>query len=400
MNQNCEREVVLGEDDIFFSTTDKKGYIISSNDTFVRISGYEKQELLGANHNIIRHPDMPKSVFRLLWNFLKEGRSLAAYVKNRTKAGNYYWVLAFAFPIEERYLSIRIKPDSETFDKVKELYTRLCAVEEQDGVEAGYMALQEAITSLGFGDYEEFMTHFLIEEFGLRSNKEASKGAGAIFGSILKYQNLKDSIKESANELRHSSREILFMALNTAIASAKLSCGGETFSVLAARIGEHSRSNRESIGEINSMSAHITRMIQNISLDAAAMLLQESMIEAFSQELTKSKDAQKEADLEALATLCAGYRENALELFCSLGEDFAKVEERLEMIAKSMTFLEYINVYGKIESSLLKEQAGHFRAIFMSLKATLEDTFQKVRFMEARVEELQKEAERNYRALL
>ncbi len=88
------REAKFEIDELFFSITDQASTILSGNEVFVRISGYKKEELLGQFHNIIRHPDMPRVVFKMLWDHLKRDKPVVAYVKNKTKDGGYYWVLA------------------------------------------------------------------------------------------------------------------------------------------------------------------------------------------------------------------------------------------------------------------------------------------------------------------
>ncbi len=92
-NQN---EKMLNENDFIVSKTDARGKIIYGNKTFIKISGYEENELLGSPHSILRHPDMPKIVFKLLWDRLQNKEEIFAYVKNLCKDGSYYWVFANA----------------------------------------------------------------------------------------------------------------------------------------------------------------------------------------------------------------------------------------------------------------------------------------------------------------
>ncbi len=117
----AEHERHFGADELFFSATDRKGIISAGNDVFVRVSAYERVELIGRPHNIIRHMDTPRCVFRLLWDYLERGEPIAAYVKNRAKDGGFYWVLAVVVPAGDGYLSVRIKPASELFAVVKAL---------------------------------------------------------------------------------------------------------------------------------------------------------------------------------------------------------------------------------------------------------------------------------------
>ncbi|HMK81448.1 MAG TPA: PAS domain-containing protein [Xanthobacteraceae bacterium] len=85
-------------DDIIVSKTDLKGRITYANATFCAVAEYREDELLGQPHSIIRHPDMPRSVFKLLWDTLAEGREVFAYVKNMTRNGHFYWVFAHVTP--------------------------------------------------------------------------------------------------------------------------------------------------------------------------------------------------------------------------------------------------------------------------------------------------------------
>lgn len=92
------REVFFDEHDIIVSKTDIKGRITYANKTFCDIAGYVEAEVLNQPHSIVRHPDMPRAVFKLLWDTILAGKEIFAYVKNMTKTGDYYWVLAHATP--------------------------------------------------------------------------------------------------------------------------------------------------------------------------------------------------------------------------------------------------------------------------------------------------------------
>ncbi len=109
------------------SKTDEKGRLIFVNKTFIEISGFSKEELIGQPHNIVRHPDMPQEAFEDLWRDLKAGIPWGGYVKNRRKNGDYYWVYANAAPTVENgkftgYVSIRTKPEREAVAKASEFY--------------------------------------------------------------------------------------------------------------------------------------------------------------------------------------------------------------------------------------------------------------------------------------
>lgn len=87
-------ETKVPEDELIVSRTDLNGTITYANDTFLEISGYSKNELIGQNHSIVRHPDMPNSIFEDLWKTIKEKKKWNGNVKNLRKDGGYYWVNA------------------------------------------------------------------------------------------------------------------------------------------------------------------------------------------------------------------------------------------------------------------------------------------------------------------
>lgn len=114
------------------STTDLKGIITYVNEDFVRVSGFQSDELIGHNHNIVRHPDVPPAVFQQLWDRIRSGKSWMGVVKNRCKNGHYYWVDAYVTPIEKNgeiveYQSVRRKPKPETTARAQALFDSLSA---------------------------------------------------------------------------------------------------------------------------------------------------------------------------------------------------------------------------------------------------------------------------------
>ena len=118
--------------DSIISTTDIKGSITSVNKTFIEISGFSEEELLGKNHNLVRHPDVPPAAFTDLWDTLKVGDNWMGIVKNRCKNGDYYWVDAYVAPIYDGtkvigYQSVRTKPDQDKVDRAESLYSKLSA---------------------------------------------------------------------------------------------------------------------------------------------------------------------------------------------------------------------------------------------------------------------------------
>jgi len=125
-----DNEVEMDDASLLVSQTDLKGAITYTNPDFVKISGYTESELIGKNHNIVRHPDMPPEAFQDLWDHNKENRPWVGIVKNRSKDGGFYWVEAHVVPIIEQgncvgYLSMRRKPSSKQVADAEKLYASM-----------------------------------------------------------------------------------------------------------------------------------------------------------------------------------------------------------------------------------------------------------------------------------
>lgn len=159
-------EAPFGLDEVFFSRTDGRGVIKAGNQVFCRVADYPMEELLGAPHKIIRHPDMPRGVFQLLWDTIGRGETIGAYVLNRARDGLHYWVFAVVTPHEDGYLSARIKPTSPLKGVVEKEYAALLAAEKSQGLspEESAGVLLGRIKELGFETYHDFAGHALGEE--------------------------------------------------------------------------------------------------------------------------------------------------------------------------------------------------------------------------------------------
>ena len=137
------------------SSTDLRGVIKYANKYFQEISGYSESELLNSPHNIIRHPDMPKVIFKLMWERIKQDKDILAIVKNKTKNGDYYWVTTLFetkyHPLTKNrdgYLALRRAAPQNAIDEITPLYKELLEIEKNEGVEAS----------------EEYLVNFLAEK--------------------------------------------------------------------------------------------------------------------------------------------------------------------------------------------------------------------------------------------
>ena len=155
-------EKTLSESEFIVSKTDAKGKILYGNKIFLKISGYTEHELLGAPHSILRHPDMPKVVFKLLWDRLQNKEEIFAYVKNMCKDGSFYWVLAnVTVTLDKNGVlvdlhSVRRKPSHKAMQVIPALYEQLLAEEKRSGVDASLKLLNKTLDKQG-ASYDDFI---------------------------------------------------------------------------------------------------------------------------------------------------------------------------------------------------------------------------------------------------
>lgn len=157
-----QNEKTLKENDFLVSKTDLKGHIIYGNKHFIGVSGYSEAELLGRPHSILRHPDMPKIIFKLLWQRIQNKQEIFAYVKNLCKDGSYYWVLAnVTATIDENgnirdFHSVRRKISTKALSVIPKLYEQLLSAEKTGGMEASEKLLNEILQDKGV-NYDKFV---------------------------------------------------------------------------------------------------------------------------------------------------------------------------------------------------------------------------------------------------
>ena len=159
-------EICFDENLFIVSKTDLKGKITYGNDLFIEISGYSEKELIGAPHSILRHADMPRAVFKLLWDRIQSGNEVFAYVKNRAKSGKFYWVHAYVTPIVDSrknqiigYHSVRRSPSKKGVEIVEPLYRKMLDAEKSGGIQASAALLNTTLSQLKVS-YDEFVLSY------------------------------------------------------------------------------------------------------------------------------------------------------------------------------------------------------------------------------------------------
>jgi len=391
--------------EMFFSITDFDSTIVSSNETFIRISEHEKSKITGQFHNIVRHPDMPRVIFKVLWDYLKADKPIVAYVKNKTKSGSYYWVLAAVFPRADKYISIRIKPTSPIFDVAKEIYSKLLISEETFDMKESEEQLLELLNNLDFNDYDHYMNKVLLVELLERRklfNKEIKIEKENIalndsninslykisksllyqysqwFEKINSYQKTKITLEEKSLNLRTLARDIIFLSLNASVASYKLEQNGETFGVLASDIRHNAKENDTYIISLDNVIQDLSELISEVIFLVSYTSLQMEMATYFIKEILDKHETEMNNCVKDLYLLVIEYNEKLMKLPLLIDKTIKSSISYLEKLEHQFIYLSYVQIYGIIESQRNSDDKLGFNEIFYQLKSLVAKTSEEV----------------------
>jgi len=259
-------EVPFAAHELFFSRTDGRGVIETGNEVFQRIALHPWDKLLKAPHRIIRHPDMPRAVFWLLWETIKAGNPVGAFVKNLAADGRYYWVYAVVTPIDGGYLSVRLKPTSPLLAVVEKEYKALRTRELAENLEPAESAalLLDRLKEMGFRNYDQFMAHALAEEL---MSRDAAMGRT----SSLEVRNFK-KLMGIANRMLDEAAQIgvkyntnRFVAFNMRVRAARMGGSGKTVGVISNDYGIHSRAMLEEMDGFAERARELLKSSQRVA---------------------------------------------------------------------------------------------------------------------------------------
>lgn len=407
------RESIFNYNELFFSVTDPKSNITYANDTFIRICKYEPGEIIGRLHKIIRHPDMPRAVFHIFWEFLLHNKPIAAYVKNMAKDGSYYWVMATAFPCNGGYLSVRLKPGSPMFTKVKAFYQETLQLEKQlelrgDKKQAMLSAREHLIGLIrneGFKNYEDFMWNALQSEMAHReacvkemastqhshsslstattdhspaSMKQLEKILSDLVMSLEGLKKIHGALAGNSEYILKLARSIMVLSLNAQIGSSKLNQEDLSLAVVAEKMGEQSIMGERRLLAMKQSISNLNELIGTLNFDIISAKLQVEMTIDFLRELNQKKDQKIISILkpdDAVQLLFNAYLPRLHTISDNIGHISEYLQDLLsgvKDIERFIMVLRFIHITGKVEIARMNEQSGAFSTTFQELIQEIE----------------------------
>lgn len=407
------REVTFDASELFFSRTDKRGTIISGNDVFSRIANYPMESLRGTAHNVIRHPDMPKAVFRVFWQTIEADKPISAYVKNMASDGSYYWVFATAFPVADGYLSIRVKPLTDVFKLVGPIYQKVLEKEKKDGIDAGIILLLEILKSHGFADYDTFMRFALVSEINARSKLQVSRkkpsqvsGSGSlqsrlfdiacrcnesarentsIFAKLEHFLDVNHAVNEKSAFIIKSLQRIDLLSVNMSTAAKRIGSRGVTLAAVANGIQRVAGEFKNDLTRFNETASLVQATIRGSEFVISNSKLQIDMIDFYANEVLKKVGATAESG--AGADSIREMRENSKVLLALSGISIKRLTEEMfslrqqllaltadvEQLRATINGLEIIRKTGNIEAAQTRE-TSEFQSHFQQMSHLVHET--------------------------
>lgn len=399
-----DRAAPFALDEMFFSMTDRKAHIRSGNEVFARVSGLEMEELLGAAHNIVRHPDMPRGVFEIFWRLLNTGRPVAAYVKNLSTDGSYYWVMAVVVPTTDGFLSVRIKPSTELFGTIRELYGELHALEREveagdprnrkSAIEASSRRLDERLGALGFPGYEAFMraafpAEVLARQAGLHepaSSRIVAEGGDpglrAVLGACAETDRFLDVLVATLGEhtrigetLSGKSEFVLDLAdnvrlfsLNALLAASRLGRDGAALGAVAQLMRQRSDQAAPVIQSASSEIAATVELLSDVGFRIASAKLLTEMTMVFVAELLEKDERSDRAvhDLGALVDCMRREIDGVLDALVALDRRLIALMGHVTTIDRDLAVLSTLEVNGRVEAARHPD-ARHVETLFKTI---------------------------------
>lgn len=339
--------------ELFFSRTNKKGIIESGNSVFQRISLYDWDEMLGKPHNIIRHPEMPRGVFHLLWETILSDETIGAYVVNRAKDGSYYWVYALVFPIENGFLSVRLKPGSELLQVVKNKYSQLLSLEKSQGLKPvdSQAVLLQTIRELGFLNYRDFMSEALMSELEERQ-RQLQEPPVPILSLLRILLDCGNRLKKRCDDIFAAYQANSRVPLNLEIQAARIGEKAAPIAIMSARYDAIAKDIKKEVNKLVEAQQRVQQKVRSCQFFICSSILQKEIHHFFKSE-SQPMPISKETEMEILGSLELLQVKEARESLNDVKSELETFNLVFEEVRKLVVGLDMLSLSGRIEVAKL-----------------------------------------------
>ena len=391
-------------EDLIFSRTDDRGVIQSGNDVFQQVSLYSWDRLVGAPHKIIRHGDMPKGVFYMLWETIKAGEPMGAYVQNLAEDGTSYWVFSTVLPLEDGYISLRLKPSGKYFTQIIPVYETVRAAERAGQLTPQQSAekIVEAVRSLGFADYPEFMSFALRDEAWSRDGL-LHRSRGAIRDNLAEmFRDIRE-MEQRAIKVEETFRKTHQIPYNMRLQAGRLEGSDGPISVISSNHRQMTQSLEENLERFTTDSSVGADAIRMALFRTSVAILLEEVAQAYETE-SDHGHWDKARQLTELRGLALRYRDQSVLEVRTLSDRVRRFGQQCRDMRRMMSGLELTRIMCKIERSKfdgdhagLDEIVNRLAEAQTSLGRNFEEILNSVGNILSLSDEIQRSARAQYR---
>lgn len=388
-------EVTFGVDDLLFSRTDERGVIQSVNSIFQSISGYEMSDLIGAPHKLVRHDDMPKAIFYTIWNTLAKGLPIATYVKNRTKNGGYYWVLALISPVEGGYLSVRVKPQTDFFPLMQAEYEKLRAKEKSDGLSSEESAelLYARLKEMGYDSFASFSAAVSAQELKALRKSRGLPPNGTI-GQLHQIQEALKDVQDASQLIATSCESVDVLPTNLEIQSSRLGSVAAPIGIIARDCNDRTRALLSQMVEFVDAMQKVSRSVNTTILQVCVAEVQAQISKLFEASEGTHEGMNFENETELLSNRRSATEEEIATRLKEVDLHVKNSSNSAKNISRVVAGLNVTRTMCTIECSLLGTNGETVRNIVDQLETFQTDVPAPLRSITSNFSQMQSELER------
>lgn len=359
-------------EEILVSATDERGVLKYANEPFCRVAGYSQTDLIKAPHRIVRHKEMPRGLFHLVWGRLKRGKAIGAYIKNRSKAGDYYWVFGVITPMEQGFLSVRIKPQSAFFETAKRLYPIILAG-ETNGLtpDRSSSLIRKVLQQEGFATYSDFMEQALAAEFEARAKamghkSDALQSIDALAALIIEMRSYTEKVGSGFKQVRGEP-------VNLRILAGRLEGTGAALATISQNYDDMAKDMYDLVGLLNAhqkgaLSVIETAIAQGKSAIHVADLMEEAATAVVEREATDN------AGKAMLEQHCARLQRIGRSALADIASASLPIPDICRRVRRRINGLDVVKLLCKVESGRMQNRDTGLDGIIHRLERFHEQT--------------------------
>lgn len=354
---------------LLFSRTDKNGIIVSGNEDFITASHFSWEELSGSPHSILRHADMPKAIFKSIWDALKSGKAVGVYLKNKTNTNEPYWVFAVISQIADHLISVSFKPCSDKLEYAAVLYKKLLAFEEGGAsVQDSQNELLRLLDEDGYENYQAFVAEAMSLEMEHRDQallRTPYRAAINLHGAQQDWVNIVDDCQK----LTSAFGNIDSTPQNMQIQAAKFGAGGYSLKEIARFFEEASKEMNKMLSIFEISSNMITKIINSSLFQLEIARLQKEVSASFELGLGPEKTERSEIDRRVLALQEFNFFTSAFEELEELSENIETFIKVCNSVERTLSGFDVTRIMCEVETATLDSNLGGIQAAIAQLDA-------------------------------